>query len=507
MNPAAPSPKPTALVTARPRRDPAEPTPLAARVPPWALLAAGVALAVAAELRWGIAALAWIAPVPFLLYLRARPGWRGRIAVLGALAVALNLAVAKIATAPVPLPMVPAFAVPLAVAAWLGYLAADSLRLRAGERWGLYAFPAAIALVEVALYRMTPLGTWGSGANTQVDHLPVLQLAALLGSSAIGFLVAWTASLVAVLLGAPRPRRFALDAALLGACLLAVEALGAWRLDATQGRTVTVAGVVADLGPSPAGLPGDAAIAANTEALFARSEQAAARGARLVVWNEAAAVVRKEDEVAFVARGARLARERGVDLVLGYMIPHSLQPLRFENRYAWLSERGELVETYDKHHPVPGEGSAAGTAPLRAHDRPYARAAGAICYDYDFPAMALGHARLGAGLVVVPSSDWRGIDPFHTRMARLRAIEGGFSVLRPVRWATSGAFDAYGRTRATLPFFEENDRILLATLPVERVPTLYGALGDSIALLYASVLLAGAVAAARRRPRPARADG
>lgn len=487
---------------AAPSTDPPyEAVGLASRAPGWALLLAGAALTAAANLRWNVAALAWIAPVPLLLHLHARSGWRARLAVLGALLLGYHLAVAKIVTPPVPWIMVPGFAAPIALAVWLGHLTADALRRRAGERWGLYAFPAATALLEIVRYRLTPLGTWGSGANTQLDHLALLQLASLLGASSIGFLLAWTASLIALLLAAPRPRRFARDAALLVAALLAVEAFGAIRLSATQGRGVTVAGVVADLGPSPEGLPGDDAVAANTEALFARSERAAARGARIVVWNEAATVVRKEDEAAFLERGARLARARGVDLVLGYLVPLSIRPLRFENRYAWLSERGEVLERYEKHHPVPAEGSRAGTAPLRAHDRPYARAAGAICYDYDFPAMSLGHARLGAGLVVVPSSDWRGIDPLHTSMARVRAIEGGYSVVRPVRWATSGAFDAYGRSRAALPFFEENDRILLATVPVDHVPTLYGALGDTIALVYAAVLAAGVLAALRSRIR------
>jgi len=138
-----------------------------------------------------------------------------------------------------------------------------------------------------------------------------------------------------------------------------------------------------------------------------------------------------------------------------------------------------------------------GTDPLRALVRPYAAAAGAICYDYDFPAMALGHAAVGAGLVAVPSSDWRGIDPYHGQMARVRAIEGGFSILRPARAATSWAFDAYGRPRASLPFFEDNDRVMLASLPTERVPTLYARIGDLPALAYALVLGAAIMAAWR----------
>ena len=211
-------------------------------------------------------------------------------------------------------------------------------------------------------------------------------------------------------------------------------------------------------------------------------------------------MVEPAEEPDFVARGVDFARRRGVDLVLAYIVPLSDAPFRMENKYLFISESGDVLETYFKHHPVPGEGSVPGTGPLRGLDRPYGTVAGAICYDYDFPEMSLGHAAVGAGLVVVPASDWRGIDPYHTQMARIRAIEGGFSVVRPVRWATSGAFDAYGRQRASLSHFEENDRVMLATVPTVPLPTLYGRIGDAPALGYVLILV-GALAAAWRRRR------
>jgi apolipoprotein N-acyltransferase len=55
---------------------------------------------------------------------------------------------------------------------------------------------------------------------------------------------------------------------------------------------------------------------------------------------------------------------------------------------------------------------------------------GALCYDYDFPALAAQHGSLGVDLVALPSSDWRGIDPIHTQMAAVRAIEQGVSIVR-----------------------------------------------------------------------------
>ena len=78
---------------------------------------------------------------------------------------------------------------------------------------------------------------------------------------------------------------------------------------------------------------------------------------------------------------------------------------------------------------------------------------------------------------------------------------GGFSVLRPVRAATSAAFDAYGRTRATMSGYESNDRIMLATLPSVAITTTYAALGDAPLLLLCTGALAAIAAIAWRNRR------
>jgi len=464
-------------------------TSIAEKVPGWALLLSGAAATILVGQRWNVGLLAWVAPIPFLLYLWTRRGWQSKLVLFVVLQIAVNLQILKIVTSPMPPVMALTFGVPLALANWVVYFAWDVVRRRVGERAALYAYPALAALVEVLIYRLTEGGTWGSAAMTQLENLPLLQVASLLGSSAIGFLVAWTASLGALLLAPRKKRQYLLEVAVLGVILFAVLAYGSIRLFTDQEKTVTVAGVVTDLGPSPQGWPDEMALSRNTEELFRRSKVAAERGARLIVWNEGATVVQKGDEQAFIDRGARLSREHGVDLVLAYIVPVSIAPLRFENKYVWIGDDGAALEAYEKHHPVPGEGSVRGVESLRALARPFGTSAGAICYDYDFPAMAVAHGRLGAGLVVLPASDWKGIDPFHSQNVRVRAIEGGFSVVRPTRWATSMAFDAYGRLRGALPAFERNERILFATVPTEHVPTLYTKTGDAVAYAYAAYLL------------------
>jgi apolipoprotein N-acyltransferase len=325
---------------------------------------------------------------------------------------------------------------------------------------------------------------------TQTNDVELLQLVALGGPALISLLVGWTNGLGAMLLAARLRRHRLLHAGAALAVLVLAHLGGAARLElAKPSRTVKVAAITTALGMSALGLPSEPELARDRDALFDKTERALTAGAQLAVWNEVATVIAPEQETALLERGAALARTHGADVVLAYGVVHSRAPLRFDNVYAWLGGDGTLIERYLKHHPVPGEGSEAGTAPLRVLERPYGNTAGAICYDYDFPSMSRAQGRLGVELVALPASDWAGIDPVHGQLARVRAIEGGFTVLRPVRWATSYVFDAYGRVRAALPA-GENDGVLLADAPVEHVPTLYARFGDWPAFVAALVLLA-----------------
>lgn len=467
-----------------------------------ALLALGAGLTAIAAYRWGVSLAAWLAPAPFLLVMRRADGWRARFVVLAVVTIASIVSVGKIITAPLPWVLAIPFALPSALGMWLVLVATEALRRRSGERGGVLAFVALSTLGDWFSAAYSPLGIWGTAASTQPDNLPLLQLAALGGVAAIAAVVALVPATLAMVIGAPSTparRRLALIAV---AVVGAAHAWGAVRLFTSQpGPTVRVAAVVTDVGPDA----DPARAAANLEHLFDLTRVAAARGAQVVAWNEAAAVVAPGDEAALIARGAEAARGLGVELVMAYAVTVQAAPLLYDNKYVWFAADGGTLETYRKHHPVPGEPSLPGTDPLIAHDHGWGRAAGAICYDYDFPEMARAHGRLGAGLVVVPSSDWRGIDPFHTQLARIGAISGGFSLVRPTRWATSAAFDAYGRTRATMGAFEGEDRIMLATVPVTPVSTLYRQVGDAPLVILSSAVLGLIGWRGRRRRRVASA--
>ena len=100
---------------------------------------------------------------------------------------------------------------------------------------------------------------------------------------------------------------------------------------------------------------------------------------------------------------------------------------------------------------------------------------------------------------MVPSSDWLGIDPIHTQMASVRAIENGVSLLRSTRWGLTAAYDPYARARAWQSSFDASDGVVVASLPRAGVPTLYTRIGDGFAALCAAFAVTAVIASRLRR--------
>jgi apolipoprotein N-acyltransferase len=442
-----------------------------------AWLAAGALLLGLSQMRWGVGVLAWVAPIPFLVYLRATRGARARLLVALALFAGYTLAVLKIVTAPLPLALAPLFALPTAALAAGAYLAWDLARRRSPAWVPPLVFAAASAVTEFVQHRYTPFASWGAVAYTQIDNLPLLQVSSLVGMAGVSFLVTWVAAALEAFWESPTAARRQLVVA--GVSTAAAFGFGTLRLGlAEPGETVPVAAVGTDATVGGFPYPSVDEMERVNQGLFARTARAAAAGARLVAWTEAATLVLPENEPAFLGRLGAAAAQRRIELVASYVVPDDITRT-YQNKYVWVRPDGTVDHTYLKHHPVPGEPSVTGRESPRVVETAAGRATGAICYDYDFPALALQQARLGLDLAVVPSSDWRGIDPIHTQMASVRAIEGGFSLLRSTRFGMTAAYDPYGRARAWESSFDSRERVVVTALPRTGVKTLYVVIGDS----------------------------
>jgi apolipoprotein N-acyltransferase len=164
-------------------------------------------------------------------------------------------------------------------------------------------------------------------------------------------------------------------------------------------------------------------------------------------------------------------------------------PLRYENKYLLIDNIGKLVYSYLKHEPVPGEPAVKGRGKLEVSTIEGTNLGGAICYDYDFPYLAKEYGKIGADIIALPSSDWRGIDPLHTRMASFRALEQGHSILRSTRFGLSAGITPYGEMTNKMSSFDTNDKIMMAQLPVKKVNTLYSLWGDLFVYLCALLFI------------------
>jgi apolipoprotein N-acyltransferase len=86
--------------------------------------------------------------------------------------------------------------------------------------------------------------------------------------------------------------------------------------------------------------------------------------------------------------------------------------------------------------------------------------------------------RNGTDILLSPSLDIRAIDPLHAQMAVFRAIENGVSVVRESDNGLSVIAGPYGRILASVDHFTTSERVIVAQVPTQGVPTLYSVIGD-----------------------------
>ncbi len=391
-------------------------------------------------------------------------------------------------------------------------------------------FPTAWVTMEWLVANFTPYGSWCALAYAQHENLVLLQLVSVTGLYGVSFLIAWFASVGCWVwergLGA-NTRRGAL---IFSAVITVVMLAGGLRLVAfaPDGSTVRVAsltrpdidlfaGVEGGRGAATLGEISDAGVSKireNADAilddLLRRAEQEVQAGAEIVFWGETNGFSLKQDEPAMIERGAAFAIEHDIYLGMASAVfdPESAQPL--ENKISMISPDGSVSFEYWKAIPVPG-GEATIQAPgdgiIHTVDSEHGRVGAAICFDMDFPGHLQQAGRAGTDILLVPSNDWADIDPWHTHMARFRAVEQGVNMIRHTSSGLSVATDYQGRVLASMDHYTTDARNMVAHVPTRGTRTIYSRVGD----LFSWICMAGfvllAVMSWRGRVRALRAMG
>lgn len=443
---------------------------------PYYFLIVGVLAISMTHMSFSVDFLAWFSNVPFLLYLYLTKGWKARLIFVFALIVAWSVVVLKIVTPPIPYAMIFLFSLPISLIHLPAYLIWDRNK---SYKWAFLLFPAILTVSEWIQYSFTPFASWGVMAYSQLHSNNIMQLVSVFGIAGLSFLIYWINISIAQIILSKKIsfHSFYLPCSL----LLIVTIFGTLRIDIGKSRghkTLTIATIGTTSGVSGLPLPSKESNDKVIDGLFEKTKEAGSSGAKIIVWNEAAFYTLPQDERTVVDSIIARAKEYGISIVASYVMPVSENPFRYENKLLFINPRGEVEYSYLKHQPVPGEPAIQGKETFKTVQIASSTVGAAICYDYDFPYIAGEYGKLKTDIVVVPSSDWRGIDPLHTRMAAYRAIEQGHSVIRSTRFGLSAAISPFGEMISQSSSFDENSRIMIADIPSNGFETIYSNIGD-----------------------------
>ncbi len=359
--------------------------------------------------------------------------------------------------------------------------------VRRGAVWqAALVFPAVWTGFEFLVSLTSPHGTFGALGYSQMQALPLVQIASVAGVWGLGFCVfALPAALAALTLRRSPP--LALATALFFAGVLG---FGLGRLAETPSSVTIEAGLIAS------DLPRYRMIAdngADTQTMLRDylAHAAPLAGAGIVILPEKLGViVTGHGDDALLQDFA----DRTHAIVVAGLIRARMPYLYNEARLYRPS--ASMALTYDKQHMLPQFESqlTPGTNRTLLHE-PSGLWGMQVCKDMDFPALSRAYGNDGIGLLLVPAWDFDDDDWLHARMAMLRGVESGFTIVRAARGGLLTVSDDRGRVLAWRKSNSAPFATLLTAAPVRHDATFYARFGDWFGwlCLVAAALLTGSL--------------
>jgi apolipoprotein N-acyltransferase len=371
--------------------------------------------------------------------------------------------------------LIPALFFGLGVLLMRSFLRRDSILLAA------LAFPAYWVTYEYLTEVTSPHGTFGNLGYSQMNCLPLIQIASITGIWTLSFVVFLFAASGASMLsgrGLRSQRRF------LGLTTAAIICLiflfGACRLrSGPTGNVVSVTLLAKDepmsayVGPEEQGL---AVLREYADAIV----NSAPAGRQVIVLPEKIARVSETALGQADRMFSETAAKSRSAIVLGLVRKTAAGGF---NSARFYGPDGKLEANYDKHHLLPGVEPEQPGEKRTILDQPSGSWGIQICKDMDFPKLSREYTTDGANLLLVPAWDFVADGWLHSRMAVLRAVENGFAVGRSARNGLLTLSDNRGRIIAEAKTTDDHFVSISAALTVTREPTFYSRTGDWFAWL------------------------
>jgi len=458
------------------------------------LLAIGAFLMLVSNGRWIIPYATWLSPIFFLRFMRLQKPLKGFVWVALAMAIVNMIIWWKIIPAP---PAVYFLTTGLMLQVFaLCFLADRLLATRVKGILSTLVFPVTWCSIEYLSSLDPAKASWTSLAYTQAGDLPLMQLTSITGICGISFLITWFASLVNWIWAQNFEwQKFKTEAITFASVAAGIFLFGTVRLNLSDSptRSIRTASIV-----QARNITKDLKTCKWTDAkglntyqnevennLLEKTQQAARAGAKMVLWQECAGIIPKNEEKRFIERAIAIAAQEKIYLLMTlWSVPDDFPKHLVENKMIIIDQEGQIRSLYVKNNPVPGaEPIIKGTTPMPFLKTSYGKIAAAICYDGDFPNFIRTAGKNKTEIMFLPANDWKAIDPIHTRMAMTRAIENGFSLIHPAGQGLSVATDNRGRIISSMDYFKTDEQIMYADVPAQHTFTLYPLVGDLFAWL------------------------
>lgn len=468
---------------------------------------------------WPMALAGWLAPLFLVRFIRTQKTLRGFIMLLIGLAIASTFAFQKGAgIAMIPLPI---FGALVGFQMSLLFLI-DRVLVARLPKEGFVSFVATLVFPllctahEFLVFNKFLFGSSGSWAYSQQNNLVLMQIISITGLWGLTFITTWFASTINWIwergFSWPTINR---GVYIYGAILFLVLAFGSVRLRFFTPQTGTVrVHALVPLEEEPEQFVPQLfelwetdldAFRQKTVSMYDPLIEGVIRearaGAQIVVLPENAAIGVKEDIDALIARSGQVAQAENIYLAMGLF-----EAENSEVRLVIIDPSGEVVLNHIKY--AYGMGTPISEVDLQTVDTPYGRLSGVLCGDLDNPGVVRQAGQKGVDILLVPGmEDFKDMAVWHSQLAPFRAVENGFSLIRPTAGGVSIATDPYGRILAYMDYFKTNERVIAAQIPTQRVPTVYTAVGNVFGWLAVAGFVLIAVWAviqgrkAKRRPK------
>jgi apolipoprotein N-acyltransferase len=349
------------------------------------------------------------------------------------------------------------------------------------------AFPVYWVTCEFLNALASPHSTWGNLAYTQMNCLPLIQIASVTGVWGISFVVFLFGGAVAALLsGLGKPAERRVLAIGVGGIVCAVFIFGEWRLTASPPAQAVAVTLISKDVPISQYLGTEEQALQLLREYADEIERVTSTGTQAVVLPEKIARVSENALPQVDTLFASAAAAQRAAIVLGIV---RRTPSGAFNSSRFYSADGKLEANYDKHHLIPGvEPEKAGDKKVTL-DQPSGHWGLQICKDMDFPKLSREYAAQGASLLLVPAWDFNIDRWLHARMAVMRAVENGFALARSARNGLLTLSDNRGRILAETATLPGRFVSISGKVDIAREVTFYTRTGDWFAWLCVGTLI------------------